>query len=107
MENASKALIIAGAILLSILIIGLGMFIYTQAANVMNDTGLDAQEIQSYNEQFERYEGEAVKGAQIKAMISTVRNHNNATRTDVSKMVQLFPDTKDVKDVSAASFKEG
>ncbi len=28
MENASKALIIAGAILLSILIIGLGMFIY-------------------------------------------------------------------------------
>ena len=30
MENASKALIIAGAILLSILIIGLGMFIYNQ-----------------------------------------------------------------------------
>ena len=28
MENASKALIIAGAILLSILIIGMGMFIY-------------------------------------------------------------------------------
>ena len=32
MENASKALIIAGAILLSILIIGLGMAIYQQAA---------------------------------------------------------------------------
>ena len=31
MENASKALIIAGAILLSILIIGMGMFIYNQA----------------------------------------------------------------------------
>ena len=28
MENASKALIIAGAILLSILIIAIGMFIY-------------------------------------------------------------------------------
>lgn len=28
MENASKALIIAGAIILSILIIGLGMFIF-------------------------------------------------------------------------------
>ena len=28
MENASKALIIAGAILISILIIGLGVFIY-------------------------------------------------------------------------------
>ena len=32
MENASKALIIAGAILLSILIIGLGMFIYQQSS---------------------------------------------------------------------------
>jgi len=30
MENASKALIIAGAILLSILIIGLGMAIYNE-----------------------------------------------------------------------------
>ena len=29
MENASKALIIAGAILISILIIAIGMYIYT------------------------------------------------------------------------------
>ena len=32
MENASKALIIAGAILISILIISLGVIIYQQAA---------------------------------------------------------------------------
>ena len=31
MENASKALIIAGAILISIMIIGLGVAIYSQA----------------------------------------------------------------------------
>ena len=31
MENASKALIIAGAILLAILIIGLGVFIFQKA----------------------------------------------------------------------------
>ena len=47
MENASKALIIAGAILLSILIIGLGMFIYRQAAGVMNNTGLDELEVET------------------------------------------------------------
>ena len=41
MENASKALIIAGAILLSILIIGLGMYIYNMAADAITDTGLD------------------------------------------------------------------
>lgn len=93
MENASKALIIAGAILLSILIIGLGMYIYTQAAGVMDDTGLDQQEIKAYNEPFERYEGTTVKGATVKAMIDTVRNHNNANRADVSKMIELFPTT--------------
>ena len=33
MENASKALIIAGAILLSILIIAIGMYIYNSSTN--------------------------------------------------------------------------
>ena len=41
MENASKALIIAGAILLSILIIGLGMYIYQQANSATSGTNLD------------------------------------------------------------------
>ena len=33
MENASKALIIAGAILISILIVGLGVIIYNNVAD--------------------------------------------------------------------------
>lgn len=37
MENASKALIIAGAILLSILIIAVGMFIFTSSQNSINE----------------------------------------------------------------------
>ena len=55
MENASKALIIAGAILLAILIIGLGIFIYRQAANTVSDTGMDQLAIQQFNGQFENY----------------------------------------------------
>ena len=38
MENASKALIIAGAILLSILIIAIGMFIYNSASSTITDS---------------------------------------------------------------------
>jgi len=106
MENASKALIIAGAILLSILIIGLGMFIYNQAAGVMGDTGLDQTEIQSYNEQFERYEGPTVKGATVKAMIDTVRNHNNATLQDPSKFVVLEASSEKATDADASSYDE-
>ena len=39
MENASKALIIAGAILLAILLISLGIYIFSQAQSVVNDSG--------------------------------------------------------------------
>ena len=43
MENASKALIIAGAILISILIIGLGVFIYQQAQSTVSKANLNSQ----------------------------------------------------------------
>ena len=76
MENASKALIIAGAILLSILIIGIGMTIYKQAAGVLNSSSMDEQEIAAYNETFESYEGTNVKGAKVQALVQAVNNHN-------------------------------
>ena len=59
MENASKALIIAGAILLSILIIAIGMFIYNSAQSTINDsmTSFSTQEIEAFNNNFESYKG--------------------------------------------------
>ena len=41
MENASKALIIAGAILLAILIISLGIMIFRQASGVVDSNAMD------------------------------------------------------------------
>ena len=55
MENASKALIIAGAILLSILIIGLGIFIFGQARNSLSSTNLSEYEIKVFNSKFETF----------------------------------------------------
>ncbi|MBR1802771.1 MAG: hypothetical protein IJ777_02215 [Clostridia bacterium] len=85
MENASKALIIAGAILLSILIIGLGMTIYRQAAGVISNTGLDEQKAQTYNSVFLQYEG-VQSGANVKQLLSTVIQHNNAA-ADYSELI--------------------
>ena len=45
MENASKALIIAGAILLAILIITLGIVIYQQASGVINNSSMSQVEV--------------------------------------------------------------
>lgn len=89
MENASKALIIAGAILLSILIIGLGMFIYNQAANVMGDANLDPQKIEAYNSPFEQY-GQTQSGTNVRTLCDKVRSHNNANIDDPSTQIQLL-----------------
>ena len=82
MENASKALIIAGAILLAILIIGLGIFIYRQAANTVSDTGMDQLAIQQFNGQFTQYDSKTVSGGSARALYDTVVNNNN---TDTEK----------------------
>ena len=91
MENASKALIIAGAILLAILIIGLGIFIYRQAANTVSDTGMDQLAIQQFNGQFENYIKDNVSGATVKSLIQLVKT-NNAVE-DSSKTITLNYET--------------
>ena len=86
MENASKALIIAGAILLAILIISLGIMIYNQASGVVNNNAMSEVEIQSFNQKFEQYLGTNVRGANVNALMSAVRNNNITTDDDSEKI---------------------
>ena len=100
MENASKALIIAGAILLSILIIGLGMAIYQQAAGAMNGANMDPTKIQAYNSEFLNYEG-TQSGTQVRALLDTVRSHNLAHTDDPSLNVTVMTSTAPTAVVTA------
>ena len=75
MENASKALIIAGAILLAILIIALGVFIFNKAKSATNMDDLDNQQVEAHNSTFQNYEG-TINGTQAKSLIDAVRNNN-------------------------------
>ena len=70
MENASKALLIAGAILLCILIIAIGMFIYNSASSTITDslTSLSTQEVEAFNNQFTSYEG-VQTGSNVRALM--------------------------------------
>ena len=86
MENASKALIIAGAILLSILIISLGIMIYNQAAGTVNNNAMSEVEKQQFNTKFTQYEGTNVKGTKVKSILRTVYAHNSQQDTK-EKMV--------------------
>ena len=92
MENASKALIIAGAILLAILIISLGIMIYQQASGVVNNNSMTEVDVSTFNSKFEQYLGSNVRGAQVNALINTV-NTNNMSQDDDSKKVTIKGNT--------------
>lgn len=84
MENASKALIIAGAILLSILIIGLGMSVFNSAKEALSGANLDKEKIATFNSEYEAYLGDNIKGTQVKSLCDSVRNNNlNADESEV------------------------
>ena len=98
MENASKALIIAGAILLAIAIIGIGMLVFRGASETAEGAAdMTPQQIETYNQTFLNYEG-VKNGSQVKNLCDTVRNHN-VTATDPSKEVSLIEGT--AQDISA------
>lgn len=75
MENASKALLIAGAILLAILLISLGIMIFTQAQDTVNNSGMSQAEVQAFNNKFLKYEG-TIKGATAKQLVNEVIANN-------------------------------
>ena len=84
MENASKALIIAGAILLAILIIGLGMLIFNQAKDTVGQANLDQETITAFNSKFDAYIGNSIKGTNVKALLKMIRDNNlNINQTTI------------------------
>ena len=89
MENASKALIIAGAILLAILIISLGIMVYRQASGVVDSNAMDEVAVSSFNEKFQQYVGDNVRGANVNALINTIIQNNLSNSDDTSKQVKL------------------
>lgn len=84
MENATKALMIAGAVLIAIMIIGVGMMIFSSSSDMLNEQlgGMDKFAIDQFNNTFLPYEG-TQKGSQLKQLISDVITLN-ATNAGVN-----------------------
>ena len=87
MENASKALIIAGAILLSILIIAIGIYIFNGAnSTVVNSMqSMTTSEIEAFNNQFLSYDGKQ-SGSNVKALIGRLIANANTYKEEYGKV---------------------
>ncbi len=93
MENATKALLIAAAVLIAIILISLGVSIVSSAQDQINQSSsaLDTAEIESFNSKFRSYEGTAVSGTKCKTLARAVVQ-NNLSQADESKRVNLYID---------------
>ena len=105
MENATKALLIAAAVLVAILIISLGLVVYNRASETVSSVDMSGQEIQAFNEKFLKYNGKNKRGTEVNALLKTAVNNNLSENTNGndSKIVEVSGKaavTKDTKIVT-------
>ena len=85
MENASKALIIAGSILVAIMIVAMGVTIFNKARGSADTTALDSTEITMFNQKFERFSG-TQKGSNVKSLLSFAISNASTNKDEPSKL---------------------
>ena len=91
MENASKALLIAGAILICILLIAVGMYIYQSAQGTISAAAskMSNQDKEIYNSMINKYVGENKRGSDVKAMIEQVISQNDQYVGESGKFISI------------------
>ena len=77
MENATKGLMIAGAILIAIVLIGIGVFLVSQAQDFMGrgTSEFDDMTKQLFNSPILQYEG-TQKGSNVRELINNINSTN-------------------------------
>lgn len=78
MENSAKAFLIAGAILVAILIIGLGIKIFNSTSGLPDQVDSDSQtvSVSVFNSQFTAYFSKSTSGTQAKALVYEIISNN-------------------------------
>ena len=89
MENASKALLIAGAILICILLIAVAMYIYNSATATIKAAGtqMSQQEKDIYNAKIKPYVNNGVKGSEVRSMIDEIISMNQGNVGEEGKFI--------------------
>jgi len=81
MENASKALVIAGAVLVAILLIAFGMIMINSARTPIDEAAGqgEQQAIEIFNAQFASFAGNQVTGSSVRSLYSKILTSNAKT----------------------------
>lgn len=90
MENATKALLIAGAVAVTLLILSLGMYFYNSATDGIDLSKLSQAQKDEFNRSWQMYEGAAISGSQVNNLIQQVINSNTKEhKENTGKVIDL------------------
>ena len=78
MENASKALIIAGGILLALFIITvtLYMILYVRTIRQAEEAKKEIEQLHTFNQSYEVYDRKLLYGAEVISLINKIKDNN-------------------------------
>lgn len=105
MENASKALLIAGAVLICIVLISIGMLIVNSSQDVTSqvDDITKTQSVTSFNSTYSNYQG-TQKGAAVKTLFQSVSANNSQNTSEHTVTIVLDGRTiTKASDITAAA----
>lgn len=91
MENASNALLISGGILIAMLIIAIGVVIFSNYGELglTYDQTLQATEIQKFNTNFLKFEGKTdISIQEIVTLVNFAKQYKEQTGTDIKVIIQ-------------------
>lgn len=99
MENASKALVIAGGMLLAMIIVGLLVWGYQNISEYRKRQlqSEEREQIVEFNQKFETYNKKAVRGYQIISLANLARDINERYADDGYKNVSIIIKMKEGK----------
>lgn len=91
MDNASKALIMAGAILISVAIVGIGIYIFSAANGMTNDAinQMESTQVSMFNSNFYRYanDKDSILGSRVKELIAYAKTQGFSTSGTTNLLV--------------------
>lgn len=113
MENASKSLLIAGAILIAILLISMGIFIYNNTGSMAaSQSGSEAEKMKiiRFNNEYTMYEGRQ-NGSNVKRLLQSASLNNSElynSQDTIQDCVCIRTKSKEIlNQIKDAEFKRG
>ena len=84
MENASKALIMAGSVLIALMILGALLLMFNNLNNYQNTESQNTREAQvvEFNNQYETYNRDNVRGSDLCSLLNRVADYNRRKSTE-------------------------